>query len=97
MSSSFTPLTLSRFTPHVHTSFAVSEGAGVVLELVEAVALDTRAPNEQQFSLSFRGPAHTVLQQATHTLEHAVIGVLAIFLVPVGRDASGVQYQAIFN
>lgn len=97
MSISFTPLTLSRFTPHVHTFFTVSDGAGVVLELAEAVALETRAPNQRQFSLTFRGPAQMVLQQATHTLEHTVIGVLPIFLVPVGRDASGAQYQAIFN
>lgn len=97
MSTSFTPLTLGQFTTHLHTSFVVFGAAGVVLELVEAVALDTRAPNEHPFSLTFRSPAQTVLPQATHTLEHSVIGVLAIFLVPVGRDASGVQYQAIFN
>ena len=88
---------LAGFSAQCGTAFAVAGVDGVALQLSAAVPLDRQAPDERRFSLMFRGPAQPVLQQAIHTLEHAVLGTLVIFLVPVGRDAQGVQYQAIFN
>lgn len=91
------PLTLAGFSAQCGTAFAVAGLDGVALDLFEALPLDSQAPDERRYSLMFRGPAQPVLQQATYTLEHAVLGALAIFLVPVGRDGAGAQYQAIFN
>ncbi len=48
------------------------------------------------FRLLFRGPGEPVLSQHTHRLGHPALGVLEIFLVPVGRDAQGTSYEAIF-
>jgi hypothetical protein len=50
----------------------------------------------QPFSLLFRGPAESVLPQATYPLQHAQLGTLAIFLVPISRGADGVRYEAVF-
>lgn len=97
MSMTPIPPTLAGFAAQRGTVFAVAGVDGVALDLCETAPLDSQMPDEGRFSLMFRGPARPVLQQATHTLEHAVLGTLAIFLVPVGRDAQGVQYQAIFN
>ena len=48
------------------------------------------------FALTFRGPSGALLPQATYRLAGG--GLEAdIFIVPVGRDASGSVYEAIFN
>jgi len=91
------PPTLPAFAAQVGTRFALGDVAGVSLQLFEAVPLNGASPHEGAFSLMFRGPADAPLQQATHVLDHAALGRLAIFLVPVGRDSAGMQYQAIFN
>ncbi len=50
----------------------------------------------QQFSLLFRGPADLQLNQGIWDLEHATMGELALFLVPLGPDAEGPRYEAVF-
>ncbi|WP_121353950.1 DUF6916 family protein [Flavisolibacter nicotianae] len=35
--------------------------------------------------------------QAIYTLEQAALGRMQIFLVPVGRNEKGVQYEAVFS
>ncbi|MEW6021171.1 MAG: hypothetical protein AB1807_03415 [Pseudomonadota bacterium] len=89
--------TLSAIAAVCNSAFTVSGLDGLALTLYEALPLAGAAPDEHHFSLGFRGPAAPQLEQGTYTLDHAVLGTLAIFLVPVGRDAGGVQYQAIFN
>ena len=49
------------------------------------------------FSLLFRGPADRFLPQATWRLKHEQLGEFDIFLVPVGQDKSGFDYEAVFN
>lgn len=89
--------TLALFSAQRDSVFRVGAEAGAGLVLIEAVALQPAPLDERHFSLLFRGPLQPQLEQATHLLEHAVLGELAIFLVPVGRDAAGMHYQAIFN
>ena len=52
-----------------------------------------RAP----FSLLFHGPLTPWVHQATHRLEHAGLGPLELFLVPLGPDAAGMRYEAVFT
>jgi hypothetical protein len=49
------------------------------------------------FSLLFLGKDPRVLPQKLYRLEHGEMGVVTIFLVPIGKDALGVSYQATFN
>lgn len=49
------------------------------------------------FSLLFRGPAAPRLEQGTFRLEHAALGALDVFLVPMEPDAEGPRYEAVFN
>ena len=37
------------------------------------------------------------LPQRIYRLEHAELGGLDLFLVPIGRDASGITYEAVFT
>ncbi len=51
----------------------------------------------ESFALRFRGPASPLLEQGTYPFTHPQLGTLALFVVPVARDAAGVDYEAIFN
>ena len=96
-------LTLARFAPLVGSTFSVALGApwDLRLELAEVAALSSqtsftgalRAP----FRLIFHGPTQPVHPQATLPLEHPQLGRLEIFLVPIGPDAIGMRYEAIFT
>lgn len=92
-------LTLDTFAPAVGETFVVGGegGATVDLLLVEATAKDggPHAPRPS-FSLLFHGPADPLLPQATYRFEHGSLGVLEIFIVPLGRDEHGATYEALF-
>jgi len=94
-------LTLDDFAAHRNETFRVSSGGAThELLLIEANALGAgsggpagRAP----FSLVFRGPRDAALAQQVHPLEHADLGVLEVFLVPIGPDAEGPRYEVVFG
>ena len=91
------------FEGNVDTTFAVIGATGdevceLTLANVVAHSPSPGAPRAQPFSLIFLGPAGQHLPQATYTLQHADLGELDIFLVPVGPAADGRhQYEAAFN
>jgi hypothetical protein len=92
-------LTVDDFAATVGSPYAVDGGAAGTIELVlrtaTAGAATTGAPRDP-FSLLFVGPTDPPLAQATYLLAHPAFGELPIFLVPVGRDADGVRYEAVF-
>jgi hypothetical protein len=49
------------------------------------------------FSIIFRGPSGQSLPQRIYRLEHAQLGTLDLFLVPIGPDGVGMCYEAVFN
>jgi hypothetical protein len=95
-----TELTLETFAPAVGGTFIVGgeEGTRVELTLVEATAKDAgqHAPRPP-FSLLFHGPPEPFLPQATYRFEHDSLGVMGIFVVPLGRDEHGTTYEAAFG
>jgi hypothetical protein len=86
----------------LHTRFQVLDdyaaaGEAVCeLELIE-VSEEKRAPRQEMFSVVFCGPMQRFLPQRTYRLRHECLGEQQLFLVPVGQDAEGFQYQAVFN
>ena len=50
----------------------------------------------ESFSLLFEGPKHRPLPQGVFELSHPGLGMLEIFLVPVGVDGAR-HYEAVFN
>jgi len=88
---------LAAFSAHVGTRFALADSATLAFELTAATPLDAQAPHDSRFSLILRGPLQPALDQATYTFRHAQLGELTIFIVPVGCDAAGMSYQAVFN
>ena len=93
-------LTKETFEPMMGSVFALQLGEGQTLPLelsaVRGNGLQGMAKREQ-FSLHFRGPAAPALVQRTYRLEHAQLGTLEIFLAPIGRDAAGMIYEAVFT
>jgi hypothetical protein len=89
------------FAACLQQSFRVALGsASLDLELVGADPLGSGDPapgRRRPFSLIFHGPQAPVLPQRIYRLENAVLGTLEIFLVPIGPDAAGLRYEAIFT
>jgi hypothetical protein len=90
--------TRTKFAEQLNTTFRtqLADAKVVELELAEVVEGQT-TPRQDYFSIIFRGPQDTYLQQSIYRLEHDEMGMLELFLVPVGRDEKGFQYEAIFN
>ena len=49
------------------------------------------------FSVVFRAPPGTPLPQRIYRLQHSELGTLDLFLVPIGPDADGMCYEAVFS
>jgi hypothetical protein len=65
-----------------------------VREWGEAASPDSRRP----FSIIFSNPRKDAyLSQRIYRLEHEKMGPLELFLVPLGPDKSGMNYEAIFS
>ncbi len=98
-------LTEEVFAPLLHDPFALGQaGPDFTLELIEVSKLQDTGPldprGEQRrtpFSLTFRGPRAPLLAQQIVRLEHATLGAFELFIVPIGVDATGARYEAIFT
>jgi hypothetical protein len=82
------------FRENLNTKF-VANGA-VDLDLVECKDLGS-TPQQEQFSIVFRGPREPRLEQMTYEMKHDVLGETLIFLVPIRQDAESLYYEAVFN
>jgi hypothetical protein len=96
-------LTEQEFSQHVNTNFRVSDAQQPVeLCLVEVKGYENKGERESQrgmerFSVFFTGPGDCYLPQKAYCLEHDRMGAFDIFLVPIGRDDQGYNYEAVFN
>src|SRR5690242_15009113 len=94
--------TLATFAERLGESFRAHPDVGppLTVELIEATDLsggkppaDHRAP----FSIVFRGPLTPLLPQKIYRLEHDALGAFELFIVPIGPDAHGMRYEAVFG
>jgi hypothetical protein len=96
-------LTEQEFSQHVNTNFRVSDAPQPVeLCLVEVKGYEINSERESQqgmerFSVFFSGPSDCYLPQKTYSLDHEQMGAFDIFLVPIGRNDEGYNYEAVFN
>lgn len=96
----FQNLTYEVFSKLVNRKFSVvQDSGGIEVELIECKTLNARAKEGQRqpFSLIFRGPARPLLTQRTYTFDFGELGCSDIFIVPIGPDATGMSYEAVFN
>lgn len=90
-----------QFEPLLQQEFQLCAAGDVsctlVLERVDTASAPMSPGGRCAFSLLFRGPADRVLAQRTYELRQDLLGVLHLFLVPVGMQEDGVRYQAVFT
>jgi hypothetical protein len=92
-------LHLETFSEHLNSNFSIGRGeAGATeLQLIEAQSVGTAAPGYEQFSLIFRGPLDSFLEQAIYRFTHVALGTFEMFIVPVQKNQDGFIYQSIIN
>jgi hypothetical protein len=86
------------FASLLRERFAMSVGPedSVEVDLIE-VNRGPQVPGTESFSLIFRAPQGTPVEQRIYELDHPAAGRLAIFLVPIGRQPEGLLLEASFN
>jgi hypothetical protein len=86
------------FSESLNSKFLIEREGNelIALKLIELRNGHSDSRSES-FSLLFRGPGAFVLPQQIYKLRHDRLGVLDLFLVPVSRDANGVNYEVVFN
>ena len=88
------------FAGHVGTRFGLQhDDAQIELKLAEVDTVGGDSDHREPFAVIFLGPLEPVLPQAIYSLMHEELGVLDLFLVPVGpdKDRTGIQYEAVFT
>jgi hypothetical protein len=63
------------------------------VELIEVTEIPREPGGRAPFSIVFRGGPDPPLQQRIYRVEHARLGALEIFLVPIAAD----RYEAVFT
>ena len=92
--------TRDEFSQCLGNSFRILQDADeqIELDLIDVRGLrGTAGVDGRPFSLLFRGPPAFIIPQNTYVMTHERLGALTIFIVPVGRTADGVHYEAVFN
>ncbi len=86
---------------HVHVAAAVLDMELVdVNELVVAVGrqrVKLSSSGPRPFSVLFQGPQAPLLPQAIYKVEHEAVGILDIFIVPIGLEQGVAMYEGVFN
>ena len=81
------------------------DGTIVPMKLDEVLLYETRqrrrtrgpAPRREPFSLYFVGPPQPILPQAIYTLRGETATFEKLFIVPIGQDGAGAEYEAVFT
>jgi len=87
-----------KFAQVIGSSFVVMAPDGVTTELVlKKVSELHESPERRGFSIEFLAPENCNVAQGSYDLEHATLGEMHLFLVPVGLVKGQLQLQSIFN
>ena len=93
--------TAEDFAPLLESDFEVrlDDGAVLLLRLCEIgrYAPSGAGSRPAPFSLVFEAGAQRVLPQRIYRVTPPGMAAMDLFLVPVGKTAEGVRYEAVFN
>jgi hypothetical protein len=91
-------LGIGDFSPHLDAAFDAQTAGGVVpFKLAKVTPVGDSGRAGGAFSLIFVAPKGPWLQQAIYPVKHPVLGIMEIFLVPIGPMQDGNGYQAVFT
>ncbi len=101
--------TVDAATALLGTKFRVTGEGGVAVEMTleDAVPFETRPRRSQRqpagvarrkaFSIYFVGPPQPILPQAMYRFESDKLTFDQLFIVPIGADDKGTEYEAVFT
>ena len=91
-------LTHEEFSKNANTKFQVEvdERTQVELDLIAISELKIY-PQQEEFTIVFRGPLDSFLGQGARNFMHDQMGRFELFIVPIRQDAQGFYYEAVFN
>ena len=94
--------TADTFAPHVGETFRVIvddqwEMPARLTSVTPWGGETAKGRPRQPFTLLFHGPAEASLPQQMYRVEGAGMEPVEIFLVPIGNDAEGSRYEAVFT
>lgn len=101
MSADLRLLTAADFQPYLHRAMQIrfTGDAKLTAELVEVKETQNHTNAERTpFYLVFRtAQKDRYYPQGIYTIEHPEKGDLAVFLVPLGPDGNGMNYEVVFS
>jgi len=94
-------LTLEDWIPHVGSTFAFHHQAdreSTEVTLTSATSLGMERPSgHSAYSVVFSGPKSPSWEQGLIRVSHTSIGMLDVFMVPIGENEEARRYEAVFN
>jgi hypothetical protein len=95
-------LTIEDFLPSIDQDFSIRLANGgiysITLKKIEQLHKPIEISERSPFSLLFVNPERTsFLPQGTYQIQNSEMGIMDIFLVPIGPDTDNMQYEAIFS
>jgi hypothetical protein len=95
---SLADLAVTDFEPHKGETFRLRAPDGELeLELVQIKRLGESGRAGGAFSLLLRGKSGPYVAQATYPIEHPAVGMIELFIVPIGPVAGGNGYEIVFT
>jgi hypothetical protein len=94
--------TMDTFKPHIGETFRIIVDDQWQLQ-VKLTSVDPWGPeagkgrSRAPFSLIFHGPSDSFLPQHIYRIENDDMEPMELFLVPIGPDQQGMQYEAVFT
>ena len=88
------------FAPRLGESFRVrlDDGSAVETRLASARTWGSGSDGRRvPFTLTLVGPLQPMLPQRSYRVENDSLGDFELFLVPVGPNVAGMQYEAVFT
>jgi hypothetical protein len=96
--SSLASLKPADFEPHVGHTFTIEmNGKQLELKLAEVESVGAAVREGGAFSLMFLSASGPFLPQGIYPVRHPVLGILEVFVVPLGPKDGGNSYQVIFT
>ena len=91
-------LTHEAFSQNENSKFQVQvdDNTQVELDLVQVSEFKVY-PRQEEFTVTFRGPLDTYLDQGVRQFTHDQMGEFELFIVPVKKREDGFYYEAVFN
>ena len=91
-------LTFEDFSRNLNTEFKIYRTDEEVFEAKLVGAAELRTDDVlNTFAIEFLLPPEFGFEQRIYKIEHAELGTIELFIVPVGQTNSGIRFEAIFN